>query len=217
MVVIPNGIDTALFRPDGAARGRIRAEWGVAGEERLIGVVGRLDPMKDHATFLQAAALVAKRLAVVRFVCLGLGVEAANPALRAALEPPLAGRTHLLGRRGDVPRWLAALDLHVSSSVGEGLSNAVAEAMAAGVPNVVTSVGDSQRLVGETGLVVPPRDPTALAAAIEDLLRLPRQRLAELGREARRRIEEHYSLEAMVRGFTDLYQELTAARTAAAT
>lgn len=211
--VIPNGYDTQHFRPDPQAREEVRGHLKLAPRELLVGHAARFDPMKDHATFLAAAARLAQRLPTAHFLCLGLGVEPSNPALRAAILPPLAGRVHLLGRREDAARWLAALDVHVSSSAfGEGLSNAVGEAMACGVPNVVTRVGDSAELVGETGRSVPPRSPEALAAALEELLSLPAASRLELGQAARRRIEEHYSLAAMASAYLGLYGSLAGKR-----
>jgi glycosyltransferase involved in cell wall biosynthesis len=211
MLVIPNGFDTEHYRPDARARAEVRSGMGLGEEHLLIGQVARFDPMKDHRSLLIAAREVVAEFPLARFVTLGLGMEPGNPHLGAALNPPLEGHFFLEGRRHDVPRWLKAMDLHVSSSAfGEGLSNAVGEAMACGVPNVVTRVGDSGRLVGDTGLVVPPRRPDALAAALKAVLSLSRDERRRLGLEARRRIEEHYSLEVMARAFHDLYHQFLA-------
>ncbi|MCF8033673.1 MAG: glycosyltransferase [Desulfarculaceae bacterium] len=206
MLVIPNGFDTDSYRPDDGVRAEARAEMGLDEEHLLIGQVARFDPMKDHRSLILAAREVVDAFPAARFVTLGLGMEPDNPALREATEPPLEGHFFLEGRSHDIPRWLKAMDLHVSSSAfGEGLSNAVGEAMACGVPNVVTRVGDSGRLVGDTGLVVPPRDSGALAASIKAVLALDPRERRRLGLAARRRIEQHYSLEVMSRAFDDLY------------
>jgi glycosyltransferase involved in cell wall biosynthesis len=117
----------------------------------------------------------------------------------------------LAGHRADVHRWCAALDVHVSSSLTEGLPNAVGETMAAGAPNAVTDAGDSARLVGDTGRVVEPAQPYALGDAISDLAGLGAGGLAELGARARRRIQEGYSAEAMVEAHLALYRELSGA------
>ncbi|RJX31650.1 MAG: glycosyltransferase [Desulfarculus sp.] len=206
MLVIPNGFDTENYRPDPQVRAELRAELDLNQEHLLIGKVARFDPMKDHRSLLKAAAEVIREFPRARFVTLGLGMEPNNPKLRAAVTPPLAGHFFLEGRRQDVPRWLKALDVHVSSSAfGEGLSNAVGEAMATGVPNVVTRVGDSGRLVGDTGLVVPPRQPMALANSLKAVLSLSTQERRDLGLAARRRIVEKYSLAVMARAFQNLY------------
>ncbi len=210
--IIPNGFDIGLFRPDLGARGSLRAELGLAPDTKLIGMLARFDPMKDHATFLAAAARLAHANAGVHFVLAGRGIEPANVAL--AGEPALAGRLHLLGERADSARILAALDLAtLSSAFGEGCPNVVGEAMACEVPCVATDVGDAARMIGETGRVVPPRDPAALAAAWAETLALSATDRAALGAAARSRIAEGYSLAAVRERYTALYEGL-AGRTA---
>ena len=112
---------------------------------------------------------------------------------------------HLLGRRQDIPRLTAALDLATSSSCGEGFPNVVGEAMACGIPCVVTDVGDSALIVGKTGKVVPPHDPEALASAWKELLRLTPQVRQKLGNAARKRVETEYSLAAAARRYEALW------------
>ncbi|MCK9241490.1 glycosyltransferase, partial [Desulfocurvus sp.] len=166
--VIPNGFDMHRFAPDPAARGSVRAELGVAPGAPLVGMVARFDPQKDHATFLRAARAVADARPDAQFVLLGDGVQADNPEMAALVRAAAPGlRPHLLGRRDDVARLAAALDVAVlSSAYGEGFPNVVGEAMACGVPCVVTDTGDSAAVVGGTGRVVPPRDAPALADAV---------------------------------------------------
>jgi len=195
IVVIPNGIDTDRFRPDPKARQRIRSEWGVAGNEKLIGIVGRLDTMKDHPLFLQAAALLAKNRHDTRFVCVGGGPKEYQASLQTlARSLGLGERVLWPGAREDMPAIYNALDIAVSSSYGEGMSNVIAEAMASGVPCVVTNVGDSAWLVGDTGEVVPPKDLAALRDAIERLLDQTPHGSAEI----RRRIVDRLSVETLV-------------------
>ncbi len=209
MVVIPNGFDLDAFRPDPAARSAVRRELGLDGDAPLVGLVARFHPQKDHRTFVRAAALIRSRMSGVHFLLAGEGVTRGNEALAGWLgEEGLEGACHLLGRRDDVPRLLAALDVAVSSSVGEGFPNAVGEAMACGVPCVVTDVGDSARIVGETGRVVPPGEPEALARACLDLLAAGTGVRERLGMAARRRIEEHFGLPAVVARYERLYEEL---------
>jgi glycosyltransferase involved in cell wall biosynthesis len=172
MVVIPNGVDTERFRPDQETRRRVRAEWGIAEHETLVGLVARLDPMKDHATFLRAAAHVATQSKGVRFVCVGEGPEAFRTSLKN-MASRLDLDRHLLwaGARSDMTAVHNACDLAVNSSAyGEGVSNAISEAMACGIPCVVTDVGDSSWVVGSFGQVVPPQDWEALAAGILTVL-----------------------------------------------
>ena len=197
--VVSNGIDTTRNQPDAAARVEIRAELGVADDAPLVGVVGRFDPMKDHANFLAAAASLASQRPSVRFVLAGDRVESGNPAFCAAGTGVLAGRTNLLGQRGDVPRIMAALDVCcLSSAFGEGFPNVLGEAMACGVPCVATDVGDAGLIIGDTGLLVPPRDPTALGMALAAQLdRLDREGEA-LRTAVRARICDQFDVEILL-------------------
>ena len=196
MFVIPNGIDTERFRPDPEMRSQIRSEWGIAEHEKLIGLVGRLDPMKDHPLFLEAAAFVAKKRKATRFVCVGSGPEEYQASLQTLAESlGLGERLLWAGTRQDMPAVYNALDILVSSSsYGEGLSNTIGEAMACGVPCVVTNIGDSAWVVGDRGEVVPPKDPLALREAMERLLDQRPHTPAQI----RLRIVERLSVESLV-------------------
>ena len=195
MVFIPNGIDTERFHPDSGHRQNIRREWGIRTNEKLIGLVGRLDPMKDHHTFLKAAAILAKERADVRFVCVGDGPESYKSKLQAlSRELDLQERLIWAGRRKDMPAVYNSLDIASSSSSGEGFPNVVGEAMACGVPCVVTDVGDSAWIVGEAGRVVAPREPEALARALSEVLDQDdtMQQVARI--KARQRVESCFSI-----------------------
>ncbi|MEJ5329744.1 MAG: glycosyltransferase [Desulfobaccales bacterium] len=210
LLVVPNGFDLERFRPDPEAYREVRRELGLPADHLLVGMFARFDPQKDHATFLAAAAQVAASVPQVSFLLAGTGLTWEHPAVAALVResglPP--ERLVLMGERRDIPRLAAALDVFVlSSAFGEGCANAVGEAMAAGVPCVVTEVGDSPRLVGETGLVVPPRDPEALAQAVVQLLSLEPTRRRLLGEAARARIARHFALDEIVARLTRLYLE----------
>ncbi len=199
MVVVPNGIDTDRFRPHPEGRERVRAEWGVGKEEKLIGICARLDPMKDHPTFLRAAALLGRTRKDVRFVCVGDGPEPYSRELKGlAEELGVAGRLIWAGSRKDMTAVYSALDIATSSSFSEGFSNAIAEAMACGVPCVVTDVGDSARIVGEAGVVVPAGDPAALAAAWTKILDLPEEERIKVSLTSRERVAKEFSVKVMV-------------------
>lgn len=202
MQVIPNGIDVARFHFDAAGRVRLRREWHVADGCTLVGLVGRIDPMKDHPTFLAAVGQLAQRDAAWRFVCVGGGRPDRVAAMQArARQLGLDTRLVWAGARNDLAAVYSALDVAVSSSCGEGFSNVVAEAMACERPCVVTDVGDSARIVGDCGAVVPARDPAALAAAIEHTMQAlaPPGQAARLGAAARARVVAMYSLDALVK------------------
>lgn len=214
IVVIPNGFDPSEFRPDAAARAAIRSELGIGDDEVVIGSVARDDPAKDHATLLAAARLFTASGGRAHFVLCGAGVTADNPRLAAMVRAVgAAGRVHLLGQRRDVTRVMAAMDILTSSSRIEGFPNVVGEAMACGIPCVVTDVGDSAYLVGETGVVVPPRDPGALAGAWTSLLRRGTDSRAALGRAARERVSRMFSIESVVERYTELWLAVARAAT----
>ncbi len=205
--VIPNGFDVERFAPDTEARIEVREELSID-DAVIIGHVARFDAMKDHRTFIRAAAQVAKQSDAV-FVLVGREVDYDNLDLatwmsEAGLD---ANRVRLLGERDDVTRIMAAMDVHVSSSIGESFPNVVGEAMGCGVPNVVTDVGDSRILVGETGLVVAPGDAAGLAKAMLRMINDPQERMAK-GRAARERIESVYSLPSVIGRYESLYNDL---------
>jgi glycosyltransferase involved in cell wall biosynthesis len=212
--VIPNGIDTEKFKPDGPGRIRLRSEWRIEDGQKAIGLVGRLDPMKDHPTFLRAAAALVARRQNLRFVCIGGG----PPKYRAILETlsvslGLTGSVVWSDTRLDLPAVYSALDILVSASAfGEGLSNVVGEAMACGVPAVVTRIGDSAKIVGGEGEVVDPGDPLGLAKGIETLLsRIETGDYSEAHARIaanRSRIEHNYSMRKFVSSTQDTLCEL---------
>jgi glycosyltransferase involved in cell wall biosynthesis len=210
MLVIPNGFDLDLFRPDPQGRASLRQELGFLPEARLVGLVARFDPQKDHQTFIRAAAKVRARNAGVEFLLCGDGITGENAQLVGWIEElGLRDCFHLLGRREDIPRLSAALDVACSSSAyGEAFPNVLGEAMACGVPCVVTDVGDSAYIIGNTGKVVPPNDPEALAGAVVELLELPADRRHELGEAARRRVQQNFDIRAVVNRYEQLYSSI---------
>jgi glycosyltransferase involved in cell wall biosynthesis len=206
MVVVPNGIDIQRFRPNAEARAELRAEWGITQEQKLVGLVGRLSPMKDHLNFLNAAARIAAQRPDARFVCVGDGPADYREMLeRTASGLGLDGALIWAGARLDVWRVYNALDISVSSSsFGEGFSNTIAEAMATGVPCVVTDVGDSANVVGDLGWVCPPNDSDALADSILRALRTLPTDPARI----RQRIAANYSSAELLRRTADHLSKL---------
>jgi glycosyltransferase involved in cell wall biosynthesis len=195
-VVINNGFDSANFRPDAEARSRQRQEWGVPENEILIGIVGRVVHAKGFHLFLQAASVIHKARSDLRYVCVGDGEEAYKKSLeQSSRELGLSDRLIWAGFKKDMRSVFNALDVLCSASYGEGCPNVVGEAMACGVPCVVTNVGASAEIVGDLGIVVPSGDPKMLAdgllAMIEKLPEIEPERL-------RSRIVENFSIEIMV-------------------
>jgi glycosyltransferase involved in cell wall biosynthesis len=211
--VMPLGLELDRFLHAGLRRGEIRHELGAAPETALVGIIARLVPIKDHGTFLEAAAKLCRHRSNVRFLVVGDG------ELRSALERQagalgLGARVHFLGWRRDLEPIYADLDLVVLSSRNEGTPASLIEAMAAGIPVVATRVGGVPDLVADekTGSLVPPGDPGALSRAIETLLCDPDRR-REMGRLAREAVYPKYSDAALIDRMDDLYSSLLAART----
>jgi glycosyltransferase involved in cell wall biosynthesis len=208
IAVIPNGIDLEYFQPDAEGRLRLQAHWQVKPEEILVGLVGRIDPMKDHATFLRAAALLTAQRNDVRFVMVGEGDAALTASLhRLAAELGLSQRVIWAGARDDMPSVYSAIDILCSSSAfGEGCSNALLEAMACGRICVATEVGDARNIIGSIGQIVPPRDPAALAEALSSTCR----GAANFHLAARQRIVDNFSRERMIAATETVYSGILA-------
>ncbi|MBT4491432.1 MAG: glycosyltransferase, partial [Rhodospirillaceae bacterium] len=200
MTVIGNGIDTDRFCPDAAARARGRAEFSYSDEHMVIGLIARLDPMKDHQTFLRAAAELARDLPLARFICVGDGpAPYAGELRRLADSLGLTDRLIWTGARSDIPELLNAFDIAtLSSAFGEGFPNAVGEGMATALPYVTTDVGDAARVVGDAGTVVPIASPSDLAGAWRDMAALSPQERAEIGRAARARVVANFPRQIMI-------------------
>ncbi|MEL6927019.1 MAG: glycosyltransferase [Cyanobacteria bacterium J06600_6] len=208
--VIPNGFDTDKFKADSEIRQKFRQELGVNDETFLIGSVARYHPMKDHANFLRAAKILLESHPETMFVMLGTEVDDNNPELTSLIEElGIGDRVRMLGQRGDVPQITPALDILTSSSAfGEAFPLVIGEAMACEVPCVVTDIGDSGWIVGDSGRVVPPKNAAALAKGWEEVVNMSVTDRAYLGKSARNRIVENFSLTSIVDRYEQLYQSL---------
>jgi glycosyltransferase involved in cell wall biosynthesis len=211
-IVIPNGFDTDIFRPSDVAKRTARKELGINADTPIVGLIGRLHPMKDHENFIRAAAKLARKGRDVQFILVGQGLEESNAAVVDMLtKHNMRARVLLLGERQNIPELTAALDVACSASGwGEGFSNTIGEAMACGVPCVVTDVGDSRRIVGDAGMVVPPKDAEALGDAIGRMLDAGPEYRAAIGRAARERVQRLFSLESVAFKYETLYRSLEA-------
>ncbi len=198
-----------------AARAAVRAEFGVPAEASLLLTIGRLDPQKGHLDLLAALRQAAAALPTVQLIVAGAPQQASadyEQALRAAAAAPeLAARVHWAGHRDDVPALLAACDIVVQPSHWEGFGLVLVEAMAAQRPVVATAVSAIPEVVrdGETGLLVPPHDPHALARALLQLCGDPERR-ARLGAAGAARVQAHFTAERMVRETLAVYAEARA-------
>ena len=205
-LVIKNGFDTEKFKPDSEARNRMRREWRVSEREKLIGIAGRVIPAKGFHIFLKAAAFVLKERTDVRFVCVGDGDENYKMDLEN-LSRELQLTSHLIwaGFRSDMTSVFSSLDIFCSSSYAEGGPNVIGEAMACGVPCVVTDVGDSAKIVGDMGIVAPHNEPEMLAKGLLAMI----ERLPEIDpARIRARIVEDFTIERMVDETEKALQEL---------
>jgi glycosyltransferase involved in cell wall biosynthesis len=209
MEVIPNAFDLQSFKPDPCAKLSVRTELGVEAGVLLIGMAARFHLIKDHHNFVKAAARLHARFPDVRFVLFGRGVTPENAELNQWVEAAgIRSRCHLLGERTDVARLFSAMDIVASSSLSEAFPLAIGEAMACGTPCVVTNVGDSGLLVDTTGKVVAPGNPDALAEAWGELIEAGPEVRRGLGMAARRRVQRHFALSAVVRQYESIYAQL---------
>lgn len=206
--VIPNGFDLQQWCSSEVKRRAIREELSIPAEATVVGHVARLHPVKDHATFLRAAASVVARNENVHFLLSGRGVVAENPSLVSMVPRTARANIHFLGERNDVPDLMRAMDIFCSSALGEAFPNALGEAMATELPCVATDVGDSRSIVGDTGIVEPPRDEEALAAGLMRLLSMTTGERRALGKAARARVEANYALPVVVERYAEIYRDL---------
>jgi glycosyltransferase involved in cell wall biosynthesis len=210
MVVIPNGFDTAEFHPDADLRKQVLREINIPQEALLAGCFARFDPQKDHRTLLAAAGQIAVQLSHFQLLLCGEGITVDNSILMDWIkEFGLETKVHLLGRRDDIPRLMAALDIYVSSSAyGEAFPLVLGEAMSCGIVCAATAVGDSAEMIVETGRVVPPGQAELLSAACLELLSLPPVTRIKMGLLARQRVQERYDLGAVTERYAAVYRSI---------
>jgi glycosyltransferase involved in cell wall biosynthesis len=202
IVVIENGVDTGSFA-DAEREHPARSD-----RPPTVGLVANLRAVKGVDVFLEAAAVVRRDFPEARFLIAGDGEERQALEQRAS-RPDLAGSVTFLGRVREIPAFLQGLDVAALSSRAEGLSNALIEYLAAGVPVVATAVGAASELIddGVHGRLVPPGDPAAFAAAVSGLLRDP-ARARALGQAGRDRIGQRFDPQARARKFAELYRQV---------
>lgn len=208
MVLIENGVDVDRFLPSNDAKLRVRSELKVDATTNLVGMVARFHPQKDHKAFMRVAEIIRSRRTDTEFILCGDGIDKTNSTLVDLIEQSnLSNCVHLLGRRTDIENVTAALDVSLSCSASaEGGPNTLFEALACGVPCVATDVGDSSRIVGHAGMIVPPESPELLAGAVEQVLR--HDVIEDLRLAARERAVDHFNINRSVSRYEALYSGL---------
>lgn len=208
-ITIPNGYDCNLFRPNPEARSALRKSLDIPDGTFIIGHLGRYHPIKDHKTLLIAYSELVKEFPKLCLVMAGSGLEYSNmQLLKIIRDLGIHKYVYLLGSRNDAPQVLAMFDLFVNTSKSEAFPNVLAEAMACEVPCVATNVGDSSYILGNTGQTVVSKDPSALASAIKLYIEKDPEERAELGRLARHRIVQNFSIPKIVEAYQSLYDRV---------
>lgn len=202
--IIYNGFNTDIFKPDETARRRIRQELGIASDTFVIGKVGRLALQKNYPGFISAALNLLETRPDVHFI--GVGKDVSLDTLGGPIPADLRDNFHLLGIRDDTAMIYNAFDIFTMTSDFEGLPNVVGEAMATGLPCVVTNAGDTAHIVDDTGIVVPVGDMDAIASAWIQLMNMPAEERSRLGQAARTRVETYFNLDQFVGQYQELYQ-----------
>jgi sugar transferase (PEP-CTERM/EpsH1 system associated) len=205
LLFIPNGVDTDRFRPRRDLA--LRRSWGVADDEFVVGAIGRLDPIKNHAGLLTAVRSLNTLGHKVRLVIVGDGPE--RTKIENLLPFSVAPKPLLLEPRTDIESLYAAIDVFVLNSFAEGMSNTLLEAMASGLPSVCTAVGGNTELIEDRqrGRLVSPGNDNELAHAILEYISSPETRAAH-GHNARRFAERQFSLGQMIHRYVALYESV---------
>jgi glycosyltransferase involved in cell wall biosynthesis len=209
MVVIPNGIDVEKFHPDASTREKSKQIFGIPENGIVIGIIGRIDPIKGHKTLLMAAKIIDQIMPDTHYLIVGNGeIQLEKDLISFSESLGLKDKVYWIPTQKDLLAVYNALDICVSSSIGEGFSNVIAEAMACGIPCVVTDVGDSANIVGQTGEIIPIENANKLADALFELAKKGVDERQELGRQTRERIIAMFSVEKMVNSTMQEFEKL---------
>jgi glycosyltransferase involved in cell wall biosynthesis len=207
--VIPNGVDTDVFRTDEAVRRRVRDELKIPSGSFLIGIVGRYHPVKDHETFWRAARGMLEIRPNTYFAAVGTGLTSENSEVVERIRAlGISENVRLVGNRSDMPAMYSALDVVTSTSVAEAFPNAILEGMACGRPCVATRVGDVDQIIGNKELTVMPRDPAGIVGSWMRLADCSIARRTQIGEECRRRVQECFSIQNLRQRYIEVYEQM---------
>ena len=206
MVVIANGVDTDKYFFSPSRRDRIRNELGIEDSHIVVGMIARYDEVKRHAVFIDVVSEVSKSIPELRILMCGEGITEDNITLMNRIDKSdIADHCFLLGRRDDIPTMLSALDIVVSTSEYEAFPMIIVEAMAVGRTCVATDAGDTGAIIGEAGFVSGIEDSQGLVKNLKTAINLTPSERERLGKLARQRVEELYSIQKMVAHYKELY------------
>ena len=210
-IAISDNFDISKYKPVSDPQFNLRKSLNLPESSILIGSIARYHPMKDHANLISAAAKIVEDHPELHFILVGPSVDDQNPILTEQIEQlDIGERVHLLGERQDIPEIMTELDIFTTSSAyGESFPNVLGEAMSCQIPCVATDVGDSEAIIGDTGIVVPPKNPQALSEAWHKLILIGKDGRQDLGEKARNRIETYFDLDgsnSFVKKYESIYE-----------
>lgn len=210
MIVITNGYDFSAFERELNSTAEVREKLGFVDSDIVIGVVGRFDPLKDFHNFVTSASLIAGKRGNVKFLMIGRENEWTNATLRGWIERAgLVKRFHLVGQQTDVAYFFSAMDIFCLSSANEAFPNVLVEAMAMGLPCVVTQAGDAADILGDAGFVVPVKNSDALADALLRMCDLgPVERKIQ-GESNAKKVREEYGIDKIWQTYEEVYDEIS--------
>jgi glycosyltransferase involved in cell wall biosynthesis len=210
MTVIPNGYNFSIFDRHLSSRGKARMELGFDVDDMVIGTIGRFDPLKDFHNFVAAAAKLSAKRPNIKYLMVGRNIEWSNSTLRGWIESDgLANNFKLMGAQSDVPYFLSAMDVFCLSSLNEAFPNVVVEAMAMGLPCVVTRAGDAAEILGDDDFAVPVRDSVSLSDALLKMCNLDQDERRKLGEQGAKKVRAEYGIEYIRKKYEAAYDEVT--------
>ena len=210
LIVVPNGYDFSVYHVNTEMRDHLRSYLNIDSADIVVGIVGRFDPLKDFSNFISAASYIVSRRNDVKFLMVGANLDWSNPTLCLWLEKfGLQSSFRLVGYKSNIPDYLSVMDIFCLSSVSEAFPNVVVEAMAIGLPCVVTQAGDAADILSDARFVVPVSDSVMLANALLRMCDLDPFSRKVLGEGNAKRVREKYCIEKICKDYKDVYMEFS--------